>query len=570
MKRGKYILAIFLIFFLLVVVTIFSLFYYEIRRTPSVRVYSYLEIKLQGEVQELAAPDFWTGLFLGMKPLSVYDLWMNIKKAKVDSRIRALLLRLNYLQCDWAKVAELREAILDFRKSGKKAYAYIEEAPECDKEYFLATACDRIILHPLGWLGINGIGGYVPFFKNALDKLGIEAQVEHVEQYKTAYNMFTEKGFTEAHRQMMESIYSDLFSQYVKTIAKCRGKSEEEVEALIDYGFYQGENALKAGLVDDLLFEDELAKLLQEKGRKLNKTSYEEYSKINPSSLGLNIGKKIALIYGMGTILGGEGIYQTIGSATMARWIKKAREDKSIAAVVFRVDSPGGSAVASDVIWREIVLTRKEKPFIVSMSDVAGSGGYWISMAAHKIVAQPQTLTGSIGVIFGKFSAARLYEKLGITSEKLTYGKRSDIFSTFRVLTAEERELLKKEILWIYDKFLTKVAEGRNMTKEEVDNIGKGRVWTGNQAKALGLVDELGGLSKALELAKKLAGIAEEEEVKLVVWPKKVSLLSSLFGRREAKAKLNFSPEIEKALSNLTFLEKEQILAIMPFWIKLE
>ena len=565
MKKGKYILIIFLIFFFLIMATIFSFFYYEIRRPPAVKARSYLEIKLSGQIQDLATPDFLTSFFLGIKPLSVHEIWTNVKKAKVDSRIRSILLRINYLECSWGKISELREALLDFRKSGKKVYAYIEEAPELTKEYLLATACDRIILHPLGWLGISGIGGYVPFFKGALDKLGIEAEIEHVEEYKTAYNMFTEKGFTEAHKRMMESIYGDIFSNYIKTIAEDRKKSEEEVRKLIDQGFYQGENALKAGLVDDVLYEDQMQKLLQDKGRKLNKISLDEYSRIKPSSVGLETGKRIALIYGMGPIFGGESFYQTIGSETIARWIRRAREDKSIAAVVFRVDSPGGSAVASDVIWREVVLFKKVKPFIVSMSDMAGSGGYWISMAANKIVAQPQTLTGSIGVISGKINLVRLYEKLGITSEKLTFGQRSDMFSTFRALTAEERALLKKEILWIYDQFLAKVAEGRNISKEAVDKIGKGRVWTGSQAKELGLVDEIGGLPEALELAKKLAGIPEEEEVKLSVWPKKVTLLSFLLGRKETPLKLNTLPGLNKALHTLKVLEREKILAVMPF-----
>jgi protease-4 len=567
MKKGKYVLIIFLIFFFLVTATVLSFIYYEFRRPPDIKTYSYLDIDLSGSIQEFAAPDFWTSLFLRTKPLSVHDLWKNIRKAKVDSRIRCLLLRLGYLECDWAKVSELRDAILDYRESGKKVYAYIEEAPEFDKEYYLATACDRIILHPMGWLGVNGIGGWVPFFKEGLDKLGIEADYEHVEEYKTAYNMFTEKGFTEAHKAMMESLYGDIFSRYVRTVAKARKKTEEEVRGIINIGLYHGENAFKAGLVDDLLYEDELEKLLQDKGKKLQKTKLSEYARINPSSLGLETGRKIALLYAMGPIISGEGVYQTIGSRTLTRWMRRARQDRSISAIVLRVDSPGGSAIASDIIGREVALAKKEKPVVVSMSDVAGSGGYWISMAAHKIVAQPQTLTGSIGVLFIKFNLARLYEKLGITAEKVTYGQRADMFSLFRAMTPEEREFMKKEILWSYDQFLTKAAEGRNMTKEEVDKVGKGRVWTGSQAKEIKLVDELGGLSKALELAKNLAGIPADEEVRLVVWPKKTSLIGSLFGRPETRVNLPLPRDLEKLFSTLKILEKEKLLAVMPFWL---
>jgi len=419
----------------------------------------------------------------------------------------------------------------------------------------------------MGWLGVTGIGGWVPFFKEGLDKLGVDADYEHVEQYKTAYNMFTEKGFTEAHRTMLESIYGDIFSRYVKTVAAARKKTEEEFKGIINVGLYQGENAIKAGLVDELMYEDELEKLLQEKGKKLQRTKLSEYARISPSSLGLETGRKVALLYAMGTIISGEGGSQAIGGRTLSRWIRSARRDKSISAIVLRVDSPGGSAVASDVIGREVELAKKEKPVVVSMSDLAGSGGYWISMSANKIVAQPQTLTGSIGVLFIKFNLARLYEKLGITAEKLTYGEKADMFSSFRALTPEEKDFMKKQILWTYDQFTTKAALGRDMTKEDVDKIGKGRVWTGTQAKEIKLVDELGGLSRAIEIAKNLAGIRADEEVTLIVWPKKTPWFSALFGRPEVRIKTPLSADLEKLLATLKVLEKEKLLAVMPFWL---
>lgn len=568
MKKGTYVLIIFLIFFFIILATIVSFIYFEFGRPPAIKARSYLEVKLSGELQEKAAPDFLMSMFMGRKPLSMYDIWMNVQKAKVDRRIKGLILRLGYIQCDWAKINELREIILDFRKSGKKVYAVIDEAIDFDKEYYLATACDKIILHPQGLMVINGIGGYIPFIKKTLDKLGVEAEVEHVEEYKTASSMFTEEGFTPAHKEMMESIYENIFSQYIKVIAEARGKSETEIKTLIDHGYFQANKAKESGLVDELLYEDEFESFLQEEGEKIHKITYEQYLKIKPSSLGLNKGKKIALIYGIGLIHTGEGLLgQTMGSSTVARLIRRARKDKSIAAVVFRVDSPGGSPVASAIIGREVALTKKEKPVIVSMSDVAGSGGYWVSMAAHKIVAQPQTLTGSIGVVFTKFNLVKLYEKIGITGEKLTYGKRADIFSTFRRLTPEERDFIKQEILWTYEQFLIKVADGRNMKKEEVDKIGKGRVWTGSQAKEQGLVDEIGGLSKAIELAKELAGIPADEEVKLVVWPKKVSFLNALIGKRLSYTNLGLNPRLEKMFSTFKVLERERILVLMPFWI---
>lgn len=567
MKRGTYVLIIFLIFIFLIIVAFASFVYLEFGRPPAVKAHSYLEIKLSGELQEKATADFFMSFFGMRPPLSMYDLWLNFQKAKRDNRIKAILLRLGYLQCGWAKIQELRDLVLDFRKTGKKVYATIEETVDADKEYYLATACDRIIFHPSGLMFLNGIGGSIPFFKKGLDKLGVEYEWERIEKYKTAMNQFTEEGFTSAHKEMMESLYGEIYSHYINQVAEARGKSEEEIKALLDYGFFQGPKAKEAGLVDDLFYEDELQNILQVDEKKISKISHERYLNIKPSSLGLYRGKKIALIYGMGTIITGEGMYQMMGSSTVARWIRQARNDQSIQAVVFRVDSPGGSSVGSDVIWREVSLTKKEKPVIVSMSDLAGSGGYWVAMSAHKIVAQPQTWTGSIGVYFGKPNLIKLYEKLGITSERFTFGDKADMFSTFRKWTSEERQIIENEIEWIYDQFLTKAAEGRNLSKEEVDKIGKGRVWTGNQAVKLGLVDELGGLSKAIDLAKELAGIPEAEHVQLVVQPKKISFFDMILGRKYIKTNLGMNPQLEKTLSTLKLLENERIWALMPFWI---
>jgi protease-4 len=276
----------------------------------------------------------------------------------------------------------------------------------------------------------------------------------------------------------------------------------------------------------------------------------------------------VALVYGVGTIMTGESVAQVMGGSTVARWIRTARQDSSIAAIVFRVDSPGGSSVGSDVVWREVFLAKQQKPVVVSMSDVAGSGGYWIAMAATKIVAQPQTLTGSIGVLAGKFSLAGLLDKLGISAEKLTFGEKADIFSPFRPFTAEEKKVLKDQILWTYDQFLAKVADGRQMTKEEVNQVGRGRIWTGRQAKELKLVDELGGLTTALGLAKKLAGIPPDEEVRLVIWPKKLTFWQSFLGSPDLGINLKSTAGLEKALASFRLMEKTNIWAIMPFWVK--
>ena len=566
MKRGKYVLIIFLVFFILIIATVTSFIYFEFKKAPSVKTRSYLEINLSGVINEKSEPDFLTSLIGVSPPLSMYDIWRNIQKAKHDSRIKSLVLRLGQLQCDWAKIEEIRQSLIDFRTSGKKVYAYIGEVLEFDKEYYLATACDSIILHPLGTLIINGIGGYVPFIKGALDKIGIEAEFEHVEEYKTAANLFTETGFTPTHREMMESIYSDIFNGYVKGVAEARDKSESEVRDLIDQAFFRADLAKESNLIDEVLYEDEFLNFIQEGGQRISRISHSQYTKISLSSLGLNKGKKIALLYGMGPIHSGEGLNQTMGSKSIARLIKRVRNDITISALIFRVDSPGGSALGSDVIWREIALTKEKKPVVVSMSDVAGSGGYWIAMNADKIVAQPQTLTGSIGVVSGKFNMAKLFDKLGITAERIALGKRADMFTSFRSLTEEERSLLKTEILWIYDIFITKVSIGRNLEKEDVDKIGRGRVWTGQQAKELGLIDEIGGLSKAIELVKELINVPPEEDVKLDVWPKKQPFFNSMFQRRLIQSNSELESKLKKMMQAFQLLQDERTLTLMPFW----
>ncbi|MFO7866497.1 MAG: signal peptide peptidase SppA [Candidatus Aminicenantes bacterium] len=569
MKRSTYVWIIILIFIVIISIAVISLLFYQFRTAPSVQSDSYLEIPLSGEIHERAAPNIFSFMTERL-PLSMHDIWWNLRKAKKDTRIKGVILRLGLMQCDWAKADEIRNLILDFRRSGKKAFAYIDESFDFDKEYYLATACDQIILHPEGMLIVNGIGGYVPFFKQALKNLGIEAEVEKIGEYKTAYNMFIEDEFTSAHREMLDSIYKNIYDHYVDVAAQARGKPSEHIRNLLNQGVFQGNAAQESSLIDGLLYEDEFRELLKGENKKFNRISHAEYVKISPSSLGLNRGRKIALIYGTGPIVTGKGAYSVMGSRTVSEWIRKAKDDDSIAAIVFRVDSPGGSVVASDTIWREVSLAKKKKPVIVSMSDLAGSGGYQVSMAAHSIVAHPQTLTGSIGVIFAKFNFAGLYRKLGITAEKIQYGDRADMFTTFRSATQEERELLDQHIRQVYQHFITKVAAGRNMSKEKVDDLGQGRVWTGAQAVELGLADELGGLSQAIQIAKEKAGIPLEEEVRLQVWPRKISLWDALMSGR-FMAGNGFLHKIPgpagEIYSLFQKLEHEFGWALMPFWI---
>lgn len=565
MKKGIYVLIIILFFVLLAAAAFVSYFVGEFGR-PAVVVPArgVLEIRLAGRVDEIPPSDFFSTFILGVHPLTIYDLWSGFRMARVDDRIRAVVLRCGMLECDWAKAAQIRESILDFRRSGKKVFAYIEEAPQFDMEYYIATACDRVILHPMGWLGIVGMGGYVPFFRGTLDKLGVRAEFEHVAEFKTAYNMFTEKGFTPPHKEEMESLYGDIFDQYVKTAAKARGKSETEFRALIDRGLFQGDQAKAAGLVDDCLYFDQVLDSARAGLASAETIGLGDYVRVSPESLGLETGRKVAIVYGVGAILTGESLPEVMGADTVARWLREARKDDSVKAIVFRVDSPGGSSVGADVIWREVELAKKVKPVVVSMSDVAGSGGYWIAMGATKIVAEPQTITGSIGVLAGKFSFAGLLDKLGVTSEKLTFGENAGIFSPFKPFTEEEKKLLLDQILWTYGKFLDKAAAGRGLAKEEVNRIGRGRIWTGRQALDLRLIDQLGGLTTAVGLAKKLAGIPPDEEVSFVVLPRRRSFWEALFGGGPLGLDVKTPSKLDRALKTVRLMQQTSIWALTP------
>lgn len=569
MKR-KTLWILLVIFFVVLILAIGFAFIIETisPREVSVAQNSYLEIKLDGRLEDYtpfsALPGFFTE-----RALSLFDIWMNLRKAAVDPRIKATVVKFGLLEADWAKIEELRQAILTYRKSGKPIIAYIEELPDGDREYYLATACDRIVMHPLGWLGINGLAAYVPFFKGTLDRLGITAEFEHIEEFKTAYNQFTEKGFTPAHREMLTSIYENVFNYYVEQIAAARQRPVEEIKNLIDRGYFQAKEAVDSGLVDEIAYEDQIFQTeTMAVYRELKGITSEKYSKVRPERFGLNLGRKFALIFAGGTIISGSGEQFVLGSETFSRWLRAAVKDRTIEAIIVRVDSPGGSAVASDIIYHELIKARSEKPVVISMSGLAGSGGYWISLGGHRIVAQPQTLTGSIGVIAGKFSFDGFLEKIGVTTDKIVIGKNADAFSFYRRFTPEERKILRKEIGYIYQQFLERVASARNLSVEEVDRIGRGRVWTGQQAKNLKLVDELGGLPAAIEEAARLAGLPPEKEVRLVVWPARRSLLDIILGRKTELAPASRTASLlNPAMKIMKIFSRPGTWALMPFWI---
>ena len=497
-----------------------TLMYLALGRSPTIASSSTLVLRPSGDLPELI-PEVILPIG-GGQHLTVRGYVDVIRKAKQDRRVARLLIKPGGLESPfWAKVQEVRDAIVDFRRSGKPVYAFLEYGG--GKEYYLASAADKVYLLPTSTLDLTGLPSYEVFLRGTFDWVGTYPDFLHVGDYKTAVNTFTEKGFTPAHREMSESLNQDQFDQLVRGIADGRRKPEDEVRALIDRGPFQPEEALRVGLVDDLAYEDELDDVADVTLDA--QIEVENYARVTWEALGVSRRARIAVVNAVGTMVSGESGFDPIngpvlGSDSLVEQIREAR-GSGAKALVLRIDSPGGSSVASDVIWRELMITKdKGLPVIVSMSDLAASGGYYMAAAGDVIVAQPGTLTGSIGVYTGKFVTGGTFEKLGANIETVRQGKFADMYSPDRPFTQEERTKVLESMQATYDHFVERVADARQMTPEKVDQIGQGRVWTGRQAREVGLVDELGGLMAAVAVAKQRAKIPAEEEVQLDIYPR--------------------------------------------------
>ena len=547
---------------------------FYVGRGPQVASNSVLVLRVSGDLGEVDSGGLVESFFEA--PPTVRSVVEALRKAKVDRRVTSVVIRPTGTAALWGKVQEIRDAIVDFKSSTKPIVGFLEYGGE--QEYYLASACDKVFLMPAASLDLTGMASYELFLRGTLDKIGAYPDALHIGEYKTASNTFTERTYTPAHREMAESLNRDLYDQLLKGLAAGRQKTEQEVRQLIDHGPFLPEDAVRAGLVDDLAYEDELDDKVQLAKGSLKFLEHHDYRAVSLGSLGLNRGPRIAVVYAVGIISSGESSYDSpqgdvVGSDTIVRYLRKARADDSIKAIVLRVDSPGGSAIASDVIWREVQLTRAVKPVIASMSDVAASGGYYISMPAHKIVAEPATLTGSIGVVMVKFVIDGTLKKLGLNMESVSSGRYATLYSPIRPFNPEERAKVFEQMQATYDAFVEKAAQGRNTTPEKIDAIAQGRVWTGQQAKRLGLVDELGGLERALALAKDQAKIARDSEVEIVVYPPRRSLYESLanpFGAMERGAAMAALLGItdHRAFQALTtplrVFRRGEPLAIMP------
>jgi protease-4 len=578
MRRGvAFVLTLIVLAVVLSLVAVGAVFL-AVGREPGVESESTLVLRISGELAE-AEPAGVFNQFIESPP-TLRAMVDALRKAKVDRRVSSVLLVPGTMGGLWGQVQELREAVADFKESGKPIVGYLEYGGE--QQYYLASACDKVFLMPASPLDLTGLATYEIFLRGTFDKIGVYPDMLHIGEYKTAANTFTEKSFTPAHREMAESLTGDLYEQLIAGIAEGRGKTPGEVRAIVDRGPLLPEEAVRLGLVDDVAYEDQIDDKVELGDQRIRRLDNEQYRRVGLDSLGLNRGPRIAVIYADGTIVSGSSSSevgnQVVGSDTLTEYIRRARADDSIRAIVLRVDSPGGSAIASDVIWREMMLTRSSKPVIASMGDVAASGGYYIAMPAHAIVAQPGTLTGSIGVVMGKFVLDGTFDKLGLNMEAVGRGTYAEIYSPVRPFTATERAKIEEQMQATYDLFVEKAAQGRQTTPEKIDAVGQGRVWTGRQARELGLVDELGGLQRAIALAKERAEIPEDREVSLVIYPPRKSfyeLVANPFGDSAGSGSLFslLNPGERQALLRLAtpvrLFRRGEPLAIMPnIWVR--
>ena len=484
-----------------------------------------------------------------------------------DDRVKAVVLSIADLEVGWSRLQSLRRSLVALRHAGKHVWAHLTEGGM--REYYLASAADTILVAPAGHLMITGIAAETMFFKGALDKLGITPQVRRAGQYKAAAEPFTRESLSPANREMLENLLDDLYGQIVDDIAVARQKNKGEVQELIDHGLFLAREAAAAGLIDHVVYEDELTSLLEAQIGTVETIETADYQRqrgrvLRRRLLREDVRGKIAVLTVSGPIKrgesmdGGEGTH-AVGSTSFATNIKGVREDESVAAIVVRIASPGGSGLASDLMWRELVKTSEVKPVVVSMGDVAASGGYYLALAGKRVFAEAGTITGSIGVIAGKAVLHDLYTRVGVNKDIITRGKKAALFSDYREFSPSEQERLDFEIQAFYQDFVDKVATCRSLSVEAVEPSAQGRVWSGRQAWARGLVDEIGGLEEALIEAKRRAGFAPDTPMMIERFPKAPSLW------RLPKI-LRSLPRTQVGLP--WWWMHERVWAIMPFSIR--
>jgi len=478
----------------------------------SVLVFDVPEYLDEGEAPESNYAVDW---FRPSRPL-LWKIAFGLRQAAEDDHIAALVLHVGSIDWGWAKISEIRDAIEAFRESGKPVYASFSGGGE--REYLLASAADLISAPPLTVLQLDGLTASALFMRGTFDKLDVTPNFAHAGTYKSGAEGYTRQDMSGPAREALQALLDDLYGALLDSLAVARDLPRDTVAAIMDEGPYDAPEAWARGLIDTVLYEAELDSLATEDVSDSDHTislwRYLDRLRHPPAK------SRFAMVVASGTISDGKSRDEVLGSETLIDALDEVRERKSVKAVILRVDSPGGSAPASDEMWRAVERLRAEKPVVISMSDYAASGGYYLSVAGSSIVAQPTTITGSIGVYGGKLNVLGLYHKVGLNVETVSRGKHAEMMSPFKDFTPEESQQFQNSMQHVYRTFVDRVAEGREMKEDEVERFAQGRVWSGVAAAEHGLVDELGGIEKAVEVAKKLANVPADEQVAVEIYPK--------------------------------------------------
>ena len=524
-----------LLFVLVIVVGLAILFgaalIYVLQAPPSIARETVVEVALGGTISEIPPSDPWS-LLLEPKSQNLWDLRRALEHAAEDDRVTGMFLEISPLLASWAQIEEMRDAIGLFTASGKPVVAFLSVDIVGEKELYLAAAADEIALSPTTGFLVNGLMAEVVFMKRTFDKLGIKPQFIHFKEYKSA-ETYTREEMTPEIRSMLTEVLTDVQDRFLETVANDRGIGQAELRALMERGLFSAETAEAAGLVDSLVYRHEAISRLApgEDEEEYEGVSYSDYLGAIRSPGPRRPKARIAYVGAVGTIVTGrgDGFSGLLGSTTLTSRLRQLRDDSNVDAVILRVDSPGGSAVASDMIWEEVRrLEEAGKPVVVSMSGTAASGGYYISMVAGRIVAQPSTITGSIGVIFGKFDLSGLYDWLGMDVDRIKLSPNSDLFSFTSSLTPEQEKQVTEWIERTYVTFVGKAAEGRNQSYDQLEAKARGRIYTGAQAIDEGLIDSLGGVSAAVAEVRKALNLTEDDPVRVDLYPRPRTLWQQL------------------------------------------
>lgn len=532
-----------------------------------------MEFSLKGDIPEYEEKGLFS-IFGGKKVLTVFNIERLLIHAETNEYVRGVVLKISDLRIGLARANTIRIRIKNLRDKGVPVYAYLESGG--NTEYLIASAANYVFLAPWATLTLIGLKAEVTFYKDVLQKLGVTAHMKGLGKYKSAAETFTRGSMSAPHREMIESIINDLGEQLEEAISEGRGIKAAQVKKLIDQGPFVGEEATNAGLVDGLLYESDL-------GEKIAEITGEEKVAIDAAKVLKSFrirdfaarylgrlkgdGHVIAVVSDVGMITLGESrggaAYKTIGSSSLIELLDKASEDNKVRALVLRVLSPGGSGVASDLIWKKVKLISERKPVVVSMSDVAASGGYLIALGGQKIIADSMSITGSIGIVAGKFNLEGFYEKIGIGKDWYLRGKNSSMFSPSKGFSSDEDKKLTEIIEFYYCEFVKKVSKHRRINYCDAETVARGRVWTGKQAKEHGLIDETGGITEAINIARLEAGIKKDTVTVTKFYSKPSGMKLSSFLKATS-----LTNTLDSVISIVKALEREDFLALMPFDIK--